>query len=120
MKYEIFDGVLMKRVYILQDNEVQMRIVAPTTAINAFDVPGVGHVPLGVREKILLEYHNGRMGGHVGADKTARRILKDWYWSGVYDDVDKWCKGCDICQGEHGPTGISAWTRTELYSRPFR
>ena len=63
--------------------------------------------------------HNGMMGGHVGVEKTVERIQKDWYWPGMHEAVDRWCATCDLCKGEHGTTGISVWTRTELYSRPF-
>ena len=36
------------------------------------------------------------------------------------EDVRSWCKRCVHCQGERGVSGVSAWTRTELHSRPFR
>jgi len=119
--YELVDGLLMRRVYDLWDHEVQLRIVAPTTSMGLMEVVGVGHKPLGIRERILTEYHNGKLGGHLGVNKTVNRIMKDWYWPGLYDDVSKWCrKMCDLCRGEKGSPGISAWSRTELYSRPFR
>ena len=119
-RFEIVDGVLMKRVYDPVDHEVQLRLVAPEGSINRLEYPGEGTRPLGIREKILLEYHNGKIGGHLGAEKTARRILQDWYWPGVYDAVDRWCSMCDLCRGEKGPSAVSGWARTELYSRPFR
>ena len=36
------------------------------------------------------------------------------------EDVRNWCRRCRHCQSERGVPGVSAWTRTELYSRPFR
>ena len=85
------DGVLMRRVYDPFDHEVQLRLVAPTGYIGKFERPGAGPADLGIRERILLEYHNGRLGGHLGVEKTAQRILKDWYWPGVYNEVERWC-----------------------------
>ena len=82
-RYDILDGLLMKRVHDAEDNEVQLRIVAPEGHVGRMVVPGHATLELGVRERILLEYHNGRLGGHLGVDKTAARILKDWYWPGV-------------------------------------
>ena len=38
----------------------------------------------------------------------------------MYTDVMRWCAGCEHCQRENRPTSQAAWTRTELYSRPFR
>ena len=85
----------LKRVYDPVDHEVQLRLVAPEGSINRLEYPGEDTRPLGIREKILLEYHNGKIGGHLGAEKTARRILQDWYWPGMYDAVDRWCSMCD-------------------------
>ena len=101
-RYELVDSVLMKRVYDVNDHEIQLRIVAPAGDIGAVDVPAEGAAPLGVRERLLAEYHNGRLGGHMGVEKTAQRILKDWYWPNCYDEVDRWCRHCDMCRGEKG------------------
>jgi hypothetical protein len=119
-KYEIHDGLLYRRVYDEVDHEIQLRLVAPEGTINRFEFPGLGEEALGIREKVLLHYHNSVLGGHLGSDITAERIKKDWHWRGLYADVDKWCSRCDLCKGEKGHTATSGWTRTELYSRPFR
>jgi len=110
----------MRRVYDPWDHEVQLRLVAPEGGSNRYDMPGVGQGVLTVRAKVLLEYHNSKLGGHLGVDKTVNRIWKDWYWPGLYDDVDRWCRSCDLCRGEKAHNAVSAWSRTELYSRPFR
>ena len=119
-RYELMDGVLMRRVYDPWDHEVQLRLVTPEGGSNRYDMPGVGMGVLTVRAKVLLEYHNSKLGGHLGVDKTVNRIWKDWYWPGLYDVVDRWCKSCDLCRGEKAHNAVSAWSRTELYSRPFR
>ncbi len=120
-RFELVDGVLMRRVYDPLDREVQLRIVAPEGGMASFYPPGQRKKEsLGIRERILLEYHSGKMGGHLGAEKTVLRIEKDWYWPGLYTDVDAWCAHCDLCRGEKGHAALSAWSRTELYSRPFR
>ena len=72
----------------LHDHEIQLRIVAPDRPIGKMEYPGVGPQDVGVRDKLLSAYHNGPLGGHLGVDKTVRRVLKDWYWPGVYADVD--------------------------------
>ena len=41
-------------------------------------------------------------------------------WPGMYGDVRRWCNKCELCRAERGTTGVAAWTRTELYSCPFR
>ena len=47
-------------------------------------------------------------------------LERDFWWPGMYTDVRKWCHQCETCRGERGASGVSAWTRTELYSCPFR
>ena len=36
--------------------------------------------------------------GHEGAEKTANRILKSYYWPGIWNDVRMWVKSCRKCQ----------------------
>ena len=47
-------------------------------------------------------------------------LERDVWWPGMYEDVRRWCKSREQCLAERGTSGVSAWTRTELYSRPFR
>ena len=48
-------------------------------------------------------------------------IERDFWWPGMREDVRRWCKSCQHCLGERAShSGVSAWTRTELFSRPFR
>ena len=36
--------------------------------------------------------------GHEGAEKTTNRILKSYYWPGIWNDVRMWIKSCRKCQ----------------------
>ncbi len=62
-----------------RDHEIQLRVVAPDRPIDRMEYPGAGPPDVGVRDKILLEYHNGPLGGYLGVVKTVTRILKDWF-----------------------------------------
>ena len=42
--------------------------------------------------------YNGGHGGHMGIRKTNYRILSNFYWPGLNDDVARFCGTCDICQ----------------------
>ncbi len=92
----------------------------PSTMTGKYEVVGRGERPLSYRELILMEYHNGALAGHQGRDRTTEMIERDFWWSGLPEDVRRWCRKCIHCQGERGTSGVTAWTRTELYSRPFR
>ena len=73
--------VLYRRVYDASDGELQLRPVVPTGGTSQMEVPGVGSRELSLRSRIILEYHNGVLGGHQGRDKTYHRIEQDWWWA---------------------------------------
>ena len=112
--------LLYRRVYDSADGEVQLRLAVPTGGVAGIEVPGVGRRDLSLRSRIIYEYHNGVLGGHVGRDRTYARLERDWWWPGMYADTVQWCKRCLACQQENSRTGVSAWSRTEQYDRPFR
>ena len=119
-QYELINEVLFRRVYNPFSNQVEVRCAVPSGAASRFDFPGRGATPLGFRERILLEYHNGKLGGHQGRERTMDNVSRDFWWPGMYGDVRRWCNKCEFCRAERGAIGLSAWTRTELYSCPFR
>ena len=38
------------------------------------------------------------MAGHLGRDKTTKRITKNFYWPSVFRDVAEYCQRCPECQ----------------------
>ena len=42
--------------------------------------------------------HTIPLAGHLGKDKTARRILQRFYWPTLYRDVAELCRTCEECQ----------------------
>ena len=119
-RYELINRVLVRRVYNMVENSEELRCAVPSGAAASFDFPGRGSTPLGFRERILLEYHNGSLGGHQGRERIAEMIQRDFWWPGLYSDVWRWCAKCEFCRAEKGANGVSAWTRTEMYTCPFR
>ncbi|XP_072035947.1 uncharacterized protein [Amphiura filiformis] len=55
-------------------------------------------VPQTTRAGILKMAHDIPMSGHLGINKTKNRILASFYWPGIFMDVAKYCRTCDICQ----------------------
>ena len=55
-------------------------------------------LPLQCRKEVLRLAHNIPLSGHLGKNKTARRILQRFYWPTVYHDVAEYCLSCAICQ----------------------
>ena len=119
-KFEIHNGLLYRRVFDAVEGEINLKPAVPTGAAAAIELPGYGQRSLDHRSRLLLEYHNGVLGGHMGRDTTMDRLERDWWWPGMYRDVCECCKHCEICQREHARSGASAHTRTQLFTRPFR
>jgi hypothetical protein len=69
-QYELVGETLFRKVFEPVDNEVQLRLVVPSGPAGKFDIPGIGVKPLGYREKVLLDCHNGPFGAHQGRDRT--------------------------------------------------
>ena len=42
--------------------------------------------------------HDVPTAGHLGINKTRRRILCRYYWPGVFKDVANRCRTCEVCQ----------------------
>ena len=53
--------------------------------------------PNSLIDKILSEYHDDPMGGHLGIERTYKRIAQNFYWPSMKNDIKLWIKGCQIC-----------------------
>jgi hypothetical protein len=53
-------------------------------------------VPLQYRARIMEMAHDSS--GHLGVQKTKDRVLAHFYWPGVFQDIQKYCRTCDTCQ----------------------
>ena len=42
--------------------------------------------------------HESAFSGHLGAKKTEVRILPNFFWPGLLQDVIRFCHSCDVCQ----------------------
>ena len=55
-------------------------------------------VPRKFRRQVLRLAHESILAGHLGAHKTAERILHNFFWSGIRADAVRFCRSCDACQ----------------------
>ena len=54
-------------------------------------------VPKHQRKSLLLQYHDGILGGHLSTRKTLSRLKRKYYWPTMSEDTRTWCKSCTIC-----------------------
>ena len=55
-------------------------------------------VPGEFKERVLREGHCSPSSGHMGIEKTADQIGREYYWKGYYRDVVDYVRSCDSCQ----------------------
>ncbi|XP_069983360.1 uncharacterized protein [Penaeus vannamei] len=55
-------------------------------------------VPAPYRSQILSLAHDSPLSGHMGINKTCRKIMNHFYWPGLRRDVVNYCKSCHQCQ----------------------
>jgi len=63
-----------------------------------------------LRTKILREFHDIDISGHLGIDKTYGNISKYFYWPKMMKDVRQYITSCDECQrnksNNQSPAGL--------------
>jgi hypothetical protein len=47
---------------------------------------------------ILKHYHDSVFAGHLGLERTYKRIANTFYWKRMWTDVEQYIKACPICQ----------------------
>ena len=79
-------------------------------------------VPVTCRKKVLEMAHDGLMSGHRGIRRTYERVVSNFYWPGVRDDVTRYCRSCDRCQKTvpKGRTGKAPLQRMPIVKIPFQ
>ena len=53
---------------------------------------------LKLREELLQEAHDARIGGHLSIKKTIELLSRSMYWPGMAKSVQKFVTSCDTCQ----------------------
>ena len=55
-------------------------------------------VPKVLRQHVMSENHESAFGGQIGAKKTEVRILTNFFWKGLCQDIIRFCCSCDVCK----------------------
>src|SRR5213078_1495259 len=55
---------------------------------------------------------------HFGVDTTYNKIADRYYWKGMYDDIRRYVKSCDICQ-RRGQKGGKSYLNPIEVGEPF-
>ena len=64
-------------------------------------------VPKTLRHVVMESAHGTPGSGHFGRAKTLARIRQAFFWGSMIKDVDDFCRVCDRCTAQKGPSGQS-------------
>jgi transposase InsO family protein len=59
-------------------------------------------VPASVRREIFRVFHDIPTAGHLGRNKTLKRMKERFYWRGMDEDVGAFIRGCLVCRMKKG------------------
>ena len=77
-------------------------------------------LPKQLRRTVLELAHEIPLAGHLGKEKTRRRVLRRFYWPNVFGDVDEFCRTCAVCQkASHKGVGKAPLMPLPVISEPF-
>ena len=69
-------------------------------------------VPQSLMKLICASYHDTIwMGAHLGRDKTIDKIKRTYFWEGMDQFIDNYCKNCLSCLQHKNPV---AWSKAKL------
>ena len=52
---------------------------------------------------VLQQMHDAPLGGHLGAEKTLKKVQDSYYWVNMKADVLNYCLACDLCVARKTP-----------------
>ena len=77
-------------------------------------------VPSELREKVMYDAHCMPSSGHLGVDKAYDRVAREYYWKGMYYDVNNYVRECEQCQRyKVSQTGAQGLMGNRIVERPW-
>ena len=75
--------------------------------------------PVNLKQQILNQVHNQRLGGHFGIKKTLHNVRMRFWWPGLRADVKRWCRTCIMCQKRNPRSGSRMPLHQDLVGSPM-
>ena len=74
----------------------------------------------GLHHTALSKCHDAPGAGHLGAEKTLKRLRSLVYWVGMSSDVEQYCQKCYTCQRAKPPNPQCSPLVNILIGRPWQ
>ena len=63
-------------------------------------------VPRSLKDEVMLSCHEELTSGHLGFEKTYLKIRTRYFWTGMYSEIEQWCKSCVDCATKKTPRNL--------------
>ena len=60
-------------------------------------------LPKCLKQMVLESLHDSDFAGHFGVKRTVARVKIRYYWPGYLNDIEEWCRTCEVCQKRKNP-----------------
>ncbi|XP_053598028.1 retrovirus-related Pol polyprotein from transposon 297 [Microplitis demolitor] len=71
-------------------------------------------------QEVLKKHHEDPDAAHLGRDRMYERIKVQYYWPGMYQDVDSYVEACEVCkQAKYKQSSSKAPMQTRQPIRPW-
>ena len=89
--------------------------------VNNGDVIKQVVLPQELRQEVMKIGHESILGGHLAVKKTTEKILNNFFWPNVWQDVRRFCRSCDKCQrtSPKGATKKVPLSKVPVIDEPF-
>ena len=95
------DGILFRKWYSNDKDSIKQLVV-----------------PHQCHPDILYHFHNIPTSAHLGADKMLEKVRQSFYWPGMKEDIEKYCKQCHECGSRKPPKPSKAPLGSLTFSQP--
>ena len=92
------DSTAEGEVFFRRDGLLYRRYSPPRSLEGDSDIVEQLVLPTACRPAVMKLAHDMPMAGHLGKMKMAKRILRRFYWPGIFGDVARHCMACGQCQ----------------------
>ena len=101
--YQQNEIVSVSRDCHIDNNGTLIRTFQPTNGRTKLDVIQQVALPQNILPKLMHEFHDSPLAGHIGITKTYNKIRERYWWPHMIRDITNYIKTCDLCQRRKSP-----------------
>ena len=90
----------------INNNGTLVHVFQPTNGRTKLDVVEQVIIPKTMLPKLMAEFHDSPLAGHMGINKTYDKIRERYYWPHMLRDITNYIKSCDLCQRRKSPLKV--------------